>query len=188
MNTNGLARHYDRLTPWERLPLMLAASARGDEAEKQRLARSAPKVSYRVPDYFALDMAFQEISDVAFMELLNLTALYFRMMGFAEAWDDEHGRRMHDCSLLCGYHIKVRLAAWRAFCAEFHFDPERSWSCLPGFDTIKDAERLTEWAAFTKEQAETHLRQRGKDAGIATEAEITAGLRACLKHRVDWWE
>ena len=34
MNTNGLAKLYDRLTPKERLPLILAASARGDEAEQ----------------------------------------------------------------------------------------------------------------------------------------------------------
>ena len=37
MNTNGLARLYDRLTPRERLPLIMAASARGDEMERERL-------------------------------------------------------------------------------------------------------------------------------------------------------
>ncbi len=54
MNTNSLARHDEILTPRERLPLIMAASARGDEAEAQRLAHSAPLVSLRVPDYFGL--------------------------------------------------------------------------------------------------------------------------------------
>jgi hypothetical protein len=48
MNTKGLARHYAILTPWERLPLILAASARGDEQERSRLATSAPRVGYQL--------------------------------------------------------------------------------------------------------------------------------------------
>ena len=35
MNANGLARKYDLLTPAERFPLILAASARGDAVERQ---------------------------------------------------------------------------------------------------------------------------------------------------------
>lgn len=42
MNTNTLVRHYDRLTPWERVALVMAAVARGDETERQRLADTAP--------------------------------------------------------------------------------------------------------------------------------------------------
>ena len=40
MNTNGLAKLYGQLTPKERLPLILAASARGDEAERNRPTKS----------------------------------------------------------------------------------------------------------------------------------------------------
>src|SRR5947209_20597717 len=54
MNTNGLARHYDTLTPRERLPLIMAASARGDAVERDRLARSAPREHFSLPDYHGL--------------------------------------------------------------------------------------------------------------------------------------
>jgi hypothetical protein len=43
MNTRVLAKMYDQLAPWERGPLMIAAEARGDQAEFDRLNRSAPR-------------------------------------------------------------------------------------------------------------------------------------------------
>lgn len=51
MNTDCLARCYGTLTPGERVPLLLAASARADAVEQDRLARSAPKHGFRLPDY-----------------------------------------------------------------------------------------------------------------------------------------
>jgi hypothetical protein len=48
VNTKGLARLYDRLTPWARLPLLLAALHRGDDAEAQHLAVSAPRIQLRL--------------------------------------------------------------------------------------------------------------------------------------------
>ena len=43
MNTESLAKLYDRLTPFERVPLIAAAVSRGDEVERDRLVRSAAK-------------------------------------------------------------------------------------------------------------------------------------------------
>src|SRR4051812_18794409 len=54
MNTNGLAKQYDKLTPWERVPMMVAASCRGDAAEAERLARSSPTSLFRGADYRGL--------------------------------------------------------------------------------------------------------------------------------------
>ena len=33
MNTSAVARYYETLTAWERLPLIVAASARADDLE-----------------------------------------------------------------------------------------------------------------------------------------------------------
>jgi hypothetical protein len=74
MNTNALAKLYDRLTPRERLPLIMAASARGDEQERSRLMASAPRVAYQVPDHFGLAMSFQEVGNHHFMQLLHISA------------------------------------------------------------------------------------------------------------------
>ncbi len=85
MNTSSLARQYEKLTPWERLPLILAASARGDEQEHSRLVLSAPRVGYRVPDHFGLAVAFQELTWLHLLEALDLAANYFQALGCAES-------------------------------------------------------------------------------------------------------
>jgi hypothetical protein len=57
MNTNGLAKHYGILTPEERLPLILAAADRGDAAEADRLAHTAPRKGWELPDYHGFGQA-----------------------------------------------------------------------------------------------------------------------------------
>ncbi len=188
MNTNGLARHYETLTPKERLPLIMAASARGDEAERQRLVLSAPTVCYRVPDHFGLAMAFREVSELHFMELLDLAGLHDQAMGMADATDDEkQSARVLDVARLVGYLFKVKLAGWREFCAEYSIDPELCWSCLPGFERVKRAERVAEGAAFTPEGVRAYLRKVGKATELITAEAVVAGLRACLEARAEWW-
>src|SRR5215471_19354314 len=53
-SASGLARHYGTLTAWERLPLLLAALNRGDDAEAESLASSAPTRPALVPHYYGL--------------------------------------------------------------------------------------------------------------------------------------
>ena len=84
MNTNGLARRYEALTPWERLPLLVAASARGDEVERDRLARSAPQHDFRVPDYWGLCEGLEELATMYLLHQLELAALYGRVVGLLE--------------------------------------------------------------------------------------------------------
>ena len=45
MNLNTLSKNYTSLTPEERFRLLLAAGARGDEAEHDRLTPDRPNVS-----------------------------------------------------------------------------------------------------------------------------------------------
>lgn len=50
MRGNGLGRHYRRLDSGERLRLFIKAMARDDDAECDRIAMSAPRVSYDAPE------------------------------------------------------------------------------------------------------------------------------------------
>jgi hypothetical protein len=84
MNTNGLAKLYDRLTPKERLPLILAASARGDQTEQDRLAHSAPKKEWRMPDYYGLAEAMLFASLFHLLQLLDVAALFWQVNGLLE--------------------------------------------------------------------------------------------------------
>jgi hypothetical protein len=50
VNTNAVARHYDKLKPDERFRLAIEALARGDDQEADRLATTCPRKVYRMND------------------------------------------------------------------------------------------------------------------------------------------
>ncbi len=188
MNTTALAKHYDRLTPGERLPLIMAASGRGDELERQRLVMSAPRVCYRVPDHFGLAQAFREVGEMHFLELLSLSARYFQALALADTPDGRDAERLLDVALLFGYLVKVQLAGWRTFCAGHDLPADLCWSFLPGFATVKEAERRAGTAAFTAEGVAAYLRRKyDATPKVVTADEVAAGLRECLRARAEWW-
>jgi hypothetical protein len=76
MNATALARHYTRLTPEERFRLILAASGRGDEAERDRLANAGERIGLRVPGHSPFGFAFGELSWLTFIELSEAAAIY----------------------------------------------------------------------------------------------------------------
>ncbi len=194
MNTKGVARLYDRLTARERLPLIMAASARHDEPERQRLVQSAPQVHRRVPDHYGLSHALREVSDHHFMELLDLAARYFQAMGVLsqhKANDDAL-----DYVLLLGFEFQTLRAGWRQFCAEQGIPAEALWEPLPGYDTLRSAEELARTIAFHPEGAAAFLERQARqgqpaDAQIEVQvidADIVArDLRRCLEARAAWW-
>jgi hypothetical protein len=188
MNTKTLAKQYGALTPRERLPLLLAADARGDEEEKSRLALSAPRVCHRVQDYFGLGYAFLEISWVQFMEVMNLAATYLETVQLAGTITGESAQRAWDAVCVIGYAFQAQLDGWRLFCAEDHLDPEVFWSALPGLDRIKRAEQeVFEQAAFLAEGVRRWCERSGRDGAVPTVEHIAAGLRASLNARAAWW-
>jgi len=65
MNTASLARHYDALTPWERWPLLIAAEARADDVEHDRLAQSAPLTAGNDASRRARSFEIDTAADVA---------------------------------------------------------------------------------------------------------------------------
>jgi hypothetical protein len=84
MNTNALAKLYDRLTPLERLPLIVAATERGDDAEADRLSRSAPRIGVRLPDYHGLGEGLLLLSLFYLAEQLRRGLLYWQAQGILE--------------------------------------------------------------------------------------------------------
>ena len=60
MNPKVLTKYYDRLTARERLPLLIAASVRGDPLERQQLLDSAPRAHVALRHHHALGQALAE--------------------------------------------------------------------------------------------------------------------------------
>jgi hypothetical protein len=196
MNTDALAKLYDRLTPRERLSLIMAANARGDETEENRLARSAPRTTFSVPDFYGLAEGVQNITLFIMIDLLD-TAVRFWLAGgkwsesvaFKGKRSDASQRELNVSAGLAGYLIKEKLAGWRQFCAEFKADPELLMSFLPGYETVKHTEEAVEMIAFTREETAAWLRNTGDETDEVITAEAVAtGLWVVVNRWADSWK
>jgi hypothetical protein len=84
MNANPLAKHYASLTPEERFRLILAASGRGDEAERDRLVKVGQRITLSVSDHLPFAHAFDELAQLIFIELLEEAARYLEVLDWTE--------------------------------------------------------------------------------------------------------
>jgi hypothetical protein len=187
MNTKVLSNCYDVLTPQERLPLIYAASARGDEVEVDRLVRSAPRVVYSLSNHVGLADAFDTLSLLHLIDLLATSADYLQAYRLADTDDVGRALQMLECSLMLGYEFKVKLHGWRLFCKGHGFDPDACWKRLPGYDTVCRTELLAKQAAFSVEEATAFVQRHGREKALSAE-EVDAGLAEVLKVRLDFWE
>jgi hypothetical protein len=81
MNTEKLAKLYDQLMPQERVALLLAALADGDEVERKRLHDSAPQGRWQGPDHIPLVVCLSYAADLQMMSLLDLANWFWRFWG-----------------------------------------------------------------------------------------------------------
>jgi hypothetical protein len=177
MNTNGLARHYKALTPWERLPLIAAASVRGDEVERDRLARSAPRHDFRVPDYWGLCEGLEELAALYLLRQLDLAALYWRVASslgrrplFRGGKRNRRRRqRLRNGLRMLAYCCATRADGWQLLCAGMHIDQEAVLDGMPGQETVLRMVEEARLAAFGPDEAAAYMRTR-KEAAPAKEA------------------
>jgi len=148
MNTKGLSRHYGTLSAAERLALMTAAAARGDEAEGDRLTVAAPRVMWRVPHTFGRALSLLAVSSQHRMERLELAALFFRASDAADAARGRDAARLRDTAWLYAYLLLAHADGWARFCESEAIDPTAVEVAAPGADTLAHAEREAEAVAF----------------------------------------
>jgi hypothetical protein len=88
-----LTRHYDQLTPKERFQLIVAAGARGDTVEQDRLKSAGERRTYTAPDYAPWSHAFEEVAMLIFLELLDDAGehndTFRRWCDTNESWTDD---------------------------------------------------------------------------------------------------
>ena len=166
MNTNPLARYYTVLTPWERLALLVAAAGRADEAEGRRLAESAPKVGFRLPDYWGLAEGLESLAKLYLLRQLDAAAIYWRVMGVlnqepleeSAAEQQRHDRLWRAVQTLA-FRFVVRADGWRLLCRQLQIDPDVVLRDLPGYETVCQMEGVARLLACTAEEARACLRE-----------------------------
>jgi hypothetical protein len=146
MNMNGIHRHYDKLTPFERFRLITAAGCRGDEAEQERLKRTGGQVQLVTGDHQPYASAANELAPLILLELLEVAQQYMDLFQDSlDAWDpddveaeDEEeddakaeaeangaalagedlppAEKARNLRLAMGYWLKERVRGWKLFC------------------------------------------------------------------------
>jgi hypothetical protein len=180
MNANALAKHYDRLTPEERFRLILAAGARGDHAEQDRLVNAGQRITLSMSDHSPYAHAFDECALLIFIELLEGAAFYSDRLDHADdvcslfpdednegedggegAAEDEvpadqdrrrsDGQWALDLALAAGFVLRTKAEGWKRFCERMNVPALADWEGLPGFDRLQRGLALAQKAAFDPE-------------------------------------
>jgi hypothetical protein len=198
MNTDALARLYDRLTPSERLPLILAAADRGDDAEVQRLVHAARRVHLSLPDHHGLSDGLVLLALVHRIEQLDLGLLFWHALGVVahlEAFplgkqDQPRLDRLWDGIRLAAYRFCMKADGYRRLCAELQIEPGALLRGVRGSDAVQLTEQAARALCGSPEAAAATWRRRfGPEHAPPPTAEGAArALRAILDSRLAWWD
>jgi hypothetical protein len=193
-NTKALAKLYDCLTPWERVPLIVSASLRGDGAERGRLMDTAPKSFYRLPDYHGLADGLQRLAAYHVMTQLECAVLFWRAIGLLDQralLGEDKGppeRRMSRVVGMIAYTIATHADAWKQFWAELNLDPGFLLKGLPGNAIVGEVEEAARDLALTAEEIPAVLREeKGEDAQPVTAASLVKQMREYVQDHLETW-
>jgi len=156
VNMKPLTNHYSQLTAEERFRLIVAASDRGDEAERNRLSNASKRITFSNVDYAPFAQALQELAILVFLELLDEAAMYRDAF---ERWSDAdttgiidgkkrtqatvkadtrtHKDRAFGLFLAQGFMLRTKAAGWKLFCERMGISPFGLWQYLPGFERLQ---------------------------------------------------
>jgi hypothetical protein len=80
MNPADLSRHYSSLSPEERFKLILAAIARGDDAELQRLHNAGRRITVSQYDHAPYLRAFLDLATMCYFKVIDDAARYLEAL------------------------------------------------------------------------------------------------------------
>lgn len=191
MNTTGLEKMYDKLTPRERVPLIIAASARGDSVERQRLVSSTPVALFKVPNYRGTAEGLAKLADIFLGDMLGLSALYWQGWGLwqqATLCKYETEERLLVSVRLLASRLLVRAESWKLLCAELQIDTEILLKGMPGFETMQMTEEESRAMAFPPEEIVSVLKLAGvENPKPETAEEKVSEMRKFIdQHEAKW--
>jgi hypothetical protein len=167
MNTTNLVRQYDALTPWERLPLIVAAAGRGDEVEENRLAQAAPRVDFGIANCWGLVQGLDLLARNYLLVQLDRAVIYWRVTNLLDKEPlfrqtrkaKQREERLWRWVETLAYRIVVQADAWKLFCRQLQIDPDVPLKDLPGHEAVLHVEKSARCLACTHEEACARLRE-----------------------------
>lgn len=196
MNTHGIERHYEHLRPEERVALIMAAFARGDEHDRDRLADATPFVSVRRAETFPVSQALLEVTLQEFAERVSTAALFWRTQRAADdvAADERDAPLAERLERIVGvyaYLLITHAAGWRLFCAGRRLTPDAAESFtanVPGIDTLKMAEDEAGSCALAASDVIAYFRRGGRACeSVVTPDSHAERLERVYAARLEFW-
>lgn len=195
IHAKTLQRQYDKLTPRERVALILEAAKRGDASERDALQRTAPTRSYQIGHHHGTLEALQLVAHAHLIFQLD-RALSVAMLGFIaedtnanDAMKPSLPTRAYRAACIGAYAFCVQADAWRAFCAELGIDPELAFY---GFDNarcmLEFNEKIAREFAYTYEETRAELvKDFGANSEPITVERALNDMRAVFNDLVGLW-
>jgi hypothetical protein len=174
------------LTAKERFPLLLAAVARSDEVEMERIRNASRNVTILVPDIFGLAVAFKAVLIHHRLERVELAGLYLEALARVDAaweqmpkegWEQRVAKRSGFARFL-GYLVKINEAGLKLFCDRLGLDPSGAERLLHGDKILGLAATSLESDSFTEHDALAYCQQNDPSVTkIKTAESIAEDLR-----------
>ena len=181
-----MTRHYEKLTPRERFSLIVAAGIRGDEADREKLMRSAPKKAFSVPNHRGYAEGFADVGNVYIAQQLDTGVWMWRSLNAIEG-DQKEDSRLHQCVAMFASRFLVWRKAWRMLCEEYGVDGDAVLSVHPTWKTVQQLAELAEILALSPDEAAVYVHERDEEASLVTAEEICEVLKEAVEERVRWW-
>jgi hypothetical protein len=162
MKSNGkLQKHYDKLTPRERLALILGAIERGDETERAALVDTAPHWTYRLPHHQNL---YDVLQLLALSHLVNQLQRALTISTLAHVGENDNMPYRGAC--IAAYVFCVQADTWRAFCDELGIGENAIIAEFKdALAALEFAEEIARAIAYTFDEAQAAMqRVIGSDA------------------------
>jgi hypothetical protein len=186
ISTKQLTKHYDKLTARERFSLIVAAGVRGDEAERERLARSAPKQTFSVPNHRGYAEGFADVGNLYVALQLETGIWMWRVLAVIDTGKKENPR-LQQCLAMFANRFLVLKRAWHLLCEEYGVDGDAVLSVHPTWNTARELAELAETFAFSPGEAAVWVSERDEEATLVTAEQIYEGLKVAVEERVTWW-
>jgi hypothetical protein len=193
MSTARLAKLYEHLTPLERLPLALAAEELGDEEEADRLARTAPRLEFSIPDCFGLRDGLWLLANFHMItQLERIAILSLGEKAVERRWENARGKQqvdrakhVSDMLAIVAYRITVAAEVWKCFCAGLKIAPDSFLRDMPAYDTVQIGEEYAKALAPSAEGVRVLCCKAGFEP---PDVEASAqGMRDLLdQHMAEW--
>jgi hypothetical protein len=180
MNANRLARMYDRLTVWERIPLLIAADARGDDTEYQRLLDTSPPRAWHFSEHLLAEQALHLLAMTYIVEQLDAAASYF--FALFQLGNDPQPEHWLLPAESAAYFFTANAAAWRRFCADLDIAPNVLTTANHHGWLLPFCEERMPSNAPSAEALRARLQKAGFDAArLVMTKSLLAGWRDALR-------